>query len=166
VNQSLALSNGDQKASGALAGGDAAALAAVCWAAGTLLASAPAPVSRLRVRCGEVSVDLQWPSSPVPVPAAENTAEPAEPERSTMAYVSSPIVGTFYHAPAPGESPFVKVGDLVEAGQQVGIVEAMKLMNAVEADRPGKVMEILVADATGVEFEQRLVALAPLDGGG
>jgi acetyl-CoA carboxylase biotin carboxyl carrier protein len=151
--------NGDQKSSGTPMGGEAAALAAVCWAAGALLARAPAPVARLRVRCGEVSVDMRWPSSP----AATEPEDVADPAESSLAYVRAPMVGTFYHAPAPGEPPFVKVGDLVEPGRQVGIVEAMKLMNAVDADWAGEVVEILVADATAVEFDQRLIAVAPLE---
>jgi acetyl-CoA carboxylase biotin carboxyl carrier protein len=155
----LHTSNGEQKPSGTPSGGEAAALAAVCWAAGALLARAPTPVARLRVRCGEVSVDMRWPSAPAAA-AQEDVAEPVE---SSLAYVRAPMVGTFYHSPAPGEPPFVKEGDLVEPGQQVGIVEAMKLMNAVEADRAGKVVEILVADAIGVEFDQRLIAVAPVE---
>jgi acetyl-CoA carboxylase biotin carboxyl carrier protein len=155
----LHTSNGDQQQPGTPTGGEAAALAAVCWAAGALLARAPTPVARLRVRCGGVSVDMRWPSSP----AAAEQDDLADPAESSLAYVQAPMVGTFYQAPAPGEPPFVKAGDVVEPGQQVGIVEAMKLMNAVEADRAGKVVEILVADATGVEFDQRLIAVAPTD---
>ena len=68
------------------------------------------------------------------------------------------MVGTFYHASEPGADPFVSVGDLVSAGQQVGVVEAMKLFNAIDADQPGRVVEVLVPNATAVEYGQRLIA--------
>ncbi|WP_218026773.1 acetyl-CoA carboxylase biotin carboxyl carrier protein [Nocardia inohanensis] len=71
----------------------------------------------------------------------------------------APMVGVFYHAPEPGADPFVAVGDTVTRGQQVGITEAMKLMVPVEADRAGIVAEILVSDATAVEFGQPLLLL-------
>jgi acetyl-CoA carboxylase biotin carboxyl carrier protein len=149
--------------------GDATVLAAVCWAAGALLERAPAPVSSLRVRCGPVTVDMRWPSPPSP-PAGTGGAPPAPPvaapEEPAVAYVRAPMVGTFYHAPTPDTPPFVKVGDVVEAGQQVGIVEAMKLMNAVEAERSGRVVDVLVGNAAAVEFDQRLIAVAPLDPAG
>ena len=73
--------------------------------------------------------------------------------------VVSPIVGTFYRAAEPGASPFVDVGDVIEAGQVIGIVEAMKLMNQITAERNGRVVEVLVGDGEPVEFEQPLIAL-------
>jgi acetyl-CoA carboxylase biotin carboxyl carrier protein len=164
--------NGDRKPPRDPAGGDTTTLAAVCWAAGTLLAQAPGPVTRLRVRSGEVSVDMRWTApagvaAPPPAPAPAASAAPADgeaghPEGAELAYVRAPMVGTFYHAPSPDAPPFVKVGDVVEAGQQIGIVEAMKLMNAVEAEQPGRVIEIVVGNAAAVEFDQPLVAVAPL----
>lgn len=144
--------------------GEHALLSAVCSAAESLLARAPAPPSRLRVRCGEVSVDLAWSAgqqgqsrSAGPDAVADSERQPVE--APPVSYIRAPMVGTFYHAPAPGAPPFVKVGDLVEPGQQVGILEAMKLMNPVEAEAGGQVREVLVADATGVEFDQRLIAV-------
>ena len=71
------------------------------------------------------------------------------------------MVGTFYRAPEPGAAPFVTVGDLVRPGQVVGIVEAMKLMNEVTAERAGRVTEVLVDDGRPVEYDQPLVALDP-----
>lgn len=75
--------------------------------------------------------------------------------------VCAPCVGTFYHAPQPGAAPFVEPGDLVAAGDQVGLVEAMKLMTPVEAETPGRVVRVLVADGTPVEFGQPLVGMEP-----
>src|SRR5689334_5273862 len=75
--------------------------------------------------------------------------------------VSSPFVGTFYRAPSPDSPPFVDVGTKVKKGQTLCIVEAMKLMNEIEAEAPGKVAEILVANATPVEFGQPLFRIEP-----
>lgn len=71
-------------------------------------------------------------------------------------YITSPIVGMFYTSSGPDEAPFVKVGDTVKAGQVVGIVEAMKLMNEIESDVDGVIEEILVENAQGVEYGQPL----------
>jgi acetyl-CoA carboxylase biotin carboxyl carrier protein len=75
--------------------------------------------------------------------------------------VLAPLVGAFYRASQPGVKPFVEVGDVVEIGQTVCIVEAMKLMNEVAAGEPGKVAEILVENGESVEFEQVLMYLEP-----
>jgi acetyl-CoA carboxylase biotin carboxyl carrier protein len=75
--------------------------------------------------------------------------------------VLAPLVGTFYRAAQPGSKPFAEVGDVVEVGQTVCIVEAMKLMNEVSAGEGGKVAEILVEDGDPVEFEQVLMYLEP-----
>lgn len=75
--------------------------------------------------------------------------------------VLAPLVGTFYGASSPGADPFVKVGDVVEPGQTVCIVEAMKLMNEVQASEGGKVAEILPEDGQWVEFDQVLMYLEP-----
>jgi acetyl-CoA carboxylase biotin carboxyl carrier protein len=73
--------------------------------------------------------------------------------------IKSPLVGTFYRASQPGAPPFVNEGDTVDAGQTVGIVEAMKLMNQVQADVGGKVAKILAEDGQWVEFEQTLMLI-------
>ena len=78
--------------------------------------------------------------------------------------VLAPLVGTFYRASQPGSKPFVEVGDVVELGQTVCIVEAMKLMNEVSAGEGGKVAEILVENGEPVEFEQVLMYLEPAGG--
>jgi acetyl-CoA carboxylase biotin carboxyl carrier protein len=106
------------------------------------------------------------PSAPVitPVPAVQTapTAPPApSPLEKKWVEITSPMVGTFYCAPAPGEPPFVRVGDRVQAGQTVCIIEAMKLMNEIEAELAGEVMEILVDNAQPVEFGQPLMRINP-----
>jgi len=78
--------------------------------------------------------------------------------------VIAPLVGTFYRSPSPGAKAFVEEGDVVDAGQTVAIVEAMKLMNQVTAEQGGKVAEIVAKDGDWVEFEQVLMYLDPLAG--
>jgi acetyl-CoA carboxylase biotin carboxyl carrier protein len=73
--------------------------------------------------------------------------------------VKSPIVGTFYEAPAPGAPPFLKVGDIVEAGQVLCIIEAMKLMNEIESDVAGEIIQKLVVNNQAVEYGQPLFAI-------
>ena len=73
--------------------------------------------------------------------------------------ISSPMVGTFYSAPSPSAKPFVSVGQHVNKGDTVGIIEAMKIMNQIEADLSGTVVEILVKDGEAVEFGQALIAI-------
>jgi acetyl-CoA carboxylase biotin carboxyl carrier protein len=77
--------------------------------------------------------------------------------------VLAPLVGTFYRASKPGEKPFVDVGDTVDAGQTVCIVEAMKMMNEVVAGEAGKVAEIAAENGEWVEFEQVLMYLEPVE---
>jgi acetyl-CoA carboxylase biotin carboxyl carrier protein len=75
--------------------------------------------------------------------------------------VRSPIVGTFYESPTPGSPPFVKVGDLVEVGQLLCIVEAMKLMNEIESDVAGELVKKLIANGQPIEYGQELFAIRP-----
>lgn len=75
--------------------------------------------------------------------------------------VFSPMVGTFYRAPAPGEQPFVEVGDRIRVGQTVCIIEAMKLMNEIEAEVSGQVLEILAQNGEPVEYGQPLMRIKP-----
>ncbi len=100
-------------------------------------------------------------SSPAPAPAslpqAEASAEAAEEKlASNLKQITSPMVGTFYRAPAPGSDPFIDVGQAVDVGQTVCIVEAMKLMNEIESDCDGEVLEVLVANGQPVEFGEAL----------
>jgi acetyl-CoA carboxylase biotin carboxyl carrier protein len=96
------------------------------------------------------------PHAVVAAPAGAAAAPAAPADDPSVAYVTSPFVGTFYRAPAPGAEPFVSVGTTVKVGQTLCIVEAMKLMNEIEADAAGTVLEILVENGTSVEFGQRL----------
>jgi acetyl-CoA carboxylase biotin carboxyl carrier protein len=98
-----------------------------------------------------------------PAPAAPHTASaPAAPPAAAeedLHMVKSPIVGTFYESPAPGAAPFVKPGDMVQAGQVLCIIEAMKLMNEIEADASGEVVKIIAANGQPVEYGQPLFAI-------
>jgi oxaloacetate decarboxylase alpha subunit len=98
---------------------------------------------------------------PAAAPAKAATAPAKEPAADHKPIVS-PMVGTFYRAPAPDADPFVDRGDVVEAGQTVCIIEAMKLMNEIQAECRGRVVEILVENAQPVEFGQKLFLLEPL----
>ena len=92
-------------------------------------------------------------------PAAEPVAE-AAPEEA-LHLVKSPIVGTFYESPSPGSPAFVKIGDHVEAGQVLCIVEAMKLMNEIESDASGEIVKRLVQNGQPVEYGQPLFSVRP-----
>lgn len=86
--------------------------------------------------------------------AATPPASPAAP--SNLHLIRSPIVGTFYHAPAPDAAPFVQVGSAIQPGTVLCIIEAMKLMNEIEADVAGKVVRVLVQNGQPVEYDQAL----------
>ncbi len=94
-------------------------------------------------------------NAPAEAPAAPETGDDMPPGN----VVKSPLVGTFYAAPAEDAEPFVKVGDSVKEGQVLAIVEAMKLMNEIESDFTGTVKEILVENGQGVEFGQPLFVI-------
>jgi acetyl-CoA carboxylase biotin carboxyl carrier protein len=107
------------------------------------------------------------PSAPVSVPAAAHgrvdlaaSASAPEPEEA-LHIVKSPIVGTFYESPSPGSPPFVKIGDTLEVGQVLCIVEAMKLMNEIECDVAGELVKRLVANGQPIEYGQELFAVRP-----
>ena len=110
-----------------------------------------------------------FPASALTVPALA-AAPPAQPPAAPSApkaadeglhQVKSPIVGTFYESPSPGSPPFVKAGDTVEAGQVLCIIEAMKLMNEIEADVGGEVVKRLVNNGQPVEYGQPLFSIRP-----
>jgi acetyl-CoA carboxylase biotin carboxyl carrier protein len=126
------------------------------------------PLRRLRLRLADAAVDLEWDdageaggTATRPV-AARTEDEEAATEPTDQVLVRSPMVGTFYHSPTPGEPPFVSVGVVVERDTVIGIVEAMKLMNRITADQSGVVRDVLVADGRAVEFEQPLLVLDPV----
>lgn len=107
-------------------------------------------------------VTYSQPVAPAPAPAPTASAAPSAPAATAEApatkgdTLKSPIVGTFYEASSPESDPFVKVGDVVAKGQTLCIIEAMKIMNEIEAEFGGTIREILVTDGTPVEFDQPL----------
>jgi acetyl-CoA carboxylase biotin carboxyl carrier protein len=104
------------------------------------------------------------PVPSLPPPAAPHvTAGPARPdaEADGPPVVTSPIVGTFYRAPSPDSDPFVKTGAIVEKGQTLCIIEAMKLMNEIEADVSGTVVEVFPQNGQPVEYGERLFSIRP-----
>jgi acetyl-CoA carboxylase biotin carboxyl carrier protein len=159
-----------------------AALDAMCRNALQLLDAAPDTPARIRIEAGDMCVEMEWPSRTVATATAITTeaampmtvavgpqgsgepsvalvaAELGHPRSETEFAILASTVGTFYHSPQPGAAPFVRAGDDVKAGQPVGILEVMKLMIPVEADRPGRVTEILVPDGSPVEYGQPLIA--------
>jgi len=95
------------------------------------------------------------------MPAATAAGASAAAKSEKYVAITSPMVGTYYRAPAPDADPYVEVGSMVEIGQTVCIVEAMKLMNEIESEVRGRVMEILVDNAQPVEFGQKLFLIDP-----
>lgn len=102
-----------------------------------------------------VYVSSELPTEKI-IPAAAAPVKPAAEEDTACSYINSPMVGTFYAAQAEGAEPFVSVGDSISKGEVVGIIEAMKLMNEIEADCEGVIEEILVQNEQMVEFGQPL----------
>lgn len=98
----------------------------------------------------------------MPVKADKSVETVQEPEADNLVPIESPVVGTFYVAPAPDADPFVEIGTVVEPGQTVCIVEAMKIMNEIEAETRGRVVRILAQNAQPVEYGQKLFLLEPL----
>ncbi|MDE0854450.1 MAG: acetyl-CoA carboxylase biotin carboxyl carrier protein, partial [Nevskia sp.] len=88
-------------------------------------------------------------------------AAPAPKAADNRHIIKSPMVGTFYRSPSPGAKPFVEVGQTVKAGQTLCIIEAMKMLNQIEADRAGVVVEVLADNEKPVEFDQPLFAIDP-----
>jgi acetyl-CoA carboxylase biotin carboxyl carrier protein len=123
-------------------------------------------LSRVSVEAAGTKIEIERDPSLAPVapaPAAAGGPDGAAAEVETGHAIRAPLVGTFYASPQPGADPFVQEGDVVDAGQTVAIVEAMKLMNQVPTDVGGKVAKILVQDGEWVEFEQALMIIEPLE---
>jgi len=100
------------------------------------------------------------PPMPVPAPIQASTAAaPAPAEEPGISFVKSPMVGTFYRAPSPESKPFVDVGSKIEDNSLVCIIEAMKIMNEIQAETKGTIVEILVENGQPVEYGQRLFKL-------
>ena len=114
----------------------------------------------------QTPVQVVQTTAPAPVAVAAAAAAPAQPAAAEPAEpkvegtpLTSPMVGTFYRAPSPGAKPFVEVGDTVKKGQTVCIIEAMKLLNEVEAETDGVVKEICVENGQPVEYGQNLLII-------
>jgi len=122
-------------------------------AQGTTIIQQPAPVP--------VQVAPVEASAPkAPVESAPPAAESKE-DGSKYIEIKSPIIGTLYRKPSPDKPPFVKVGDKIEAGDTVCIIEAMKLFNEVESEVSGTIVKVLVEDSSPVEFDQPLFLIDP-----
>ena len=132
-------------------------------------------MAEIEIKEGEESVKIsRFGNAPLMTPAvypqpAPAIVTPSNVKTTTMAtdkdskvsgnLISSPMVGTYYSAPSPSAKPFVTVGQHVNEGDTVGIIEAMKIMNQIEADLSGTVVEILVKDGEAVEFGQALIVI-------
>ncbi|MDX3427860.1 acetyl-CoA carboxylase biotin carboxyl carrier protein [Streptomyces sp. NPDC017201] len=142
----------------------------------------PGTLRRITLKAGGISVDVEWETAPATAPAptpaaalatapagaqpapAPPAAAPADPDRPAgLVQVTAPLVGTFYQASSPGGEPFVQVGDIVEPGHQLAIIEAMKLLNSITADVRGRVHAVHPQDGEVVEYAQPLFDLVPVD---
>lgn len=144
-------------------------------------------LGRVRVQIGDLSIDVTAPETEIalrttasvlaaevgPVDLPSPTSNGSNGHRAVvdtaevvtapaLQALTAPLMGVFFRAPAPDRPPFVAVADRVEAGQQIAVIEAMKLMNPVLADRAGVVREVHVADGEVVEFEQPLISIEPV----
>jgi acetyl-CoA carboxylase biotin carboxyl carrier protein len=126
-------------------------------------------IARLELQHGDLKLSLRshaeagFVGASVPAPAlrALQQAPASAPEDDGLHTISAPMIGTYYDTPAPGEPPFVAVGDHVEEGQTIGIIEAMKIMNEIAADRAGTVTALLATSGATVEYGSPLVRLEP-----
>lgn len=126
-------------------------------------------IAKLKISHGDFKVELEKNISssliqePVVYQAVETTAIPQissnEIASNDSANISSPMVGTFYQAPSPGARPFIQVGDTVKKGQTIAIIEAMKIMNEIEAEFDCKILKLLVSDGQPVEYDMPLFAV-------
>ena len=129
---------------------------------GETVVAVPAPVPQFAVRHTQPAPPPAMEVVAAPTVASESeAASDASAVASNLQVVRSPIVGTYYEAPSPGAPPFVKVGDVVGVGQVLCIVEAMKLMNEIEADVAGEIVKKLVANAQPIEYGQELFHIRP-----
>jgi acetyl-CoA carboxylase biotin carboxyl carrier protein len=127
------------------------------------VAAPAAPVTHFAVHTSPAAAPeiVAAPAAPVAASAAGEGAVAAPAAEQGLHTVHSPIVGTFYECPSPGSPPFVKPGDTVEIGQVLCIVEAMKLMNEIEADVAGEIVKKLVANGQPIEYGQELFVIRP-----
>ena len=122
----------------------------------------PAPVNYMQLQ--ENPAGSQNPAVAAPAPAAapvqEAKAPAASPSSKTIT-IKSPIVGTYYESPAPDQDPYLQIGSTIKKGKTLCIIEAMKIMNEIESEYDGKVVNILVKNAQPVEFDQPLFEIEP-----
>lgn len=109
---------------------------------------------------------MEYPPATIIAPAVTEAPPPrpdqaVEPAKSNEVRVTSPIVGTFYRSSSPDKPPYVETGDLVKKGQVLCIIEAMKLMNEIESEQSGKIIQILVENGQPVEYGQALFVIEP-----
>jgi acetyl-CoA carboxylase biotin carboxyl carrier protein len=142
-----------------------AAIEELRHAALRLLAGLARPPRSLTLRTDRTEIQLEWPEQPGPRPGPSE-ADTARPVAAgdEQTYLTADMVGAFYPCPEPGAPPFVAAGDVVAKGQQVGIIEAMKMMIPYEATHAGRVVEVLVAEGAAVAYGDRLFAIDPTDG--
>jgi acetyl-CoA carboxylase biotin carboxyl carrier protein len=128
----------------------------------TIVHAAPVSPSVSPVPVQAVEYSAPQPARPsAPAPAPAQASAPGKPAEKPGHVITSPFVGTFYRTPAPDQPAFVEVGSVVKKGQVLCIVEAMKLMNEIEADHAGRVAEIMVENGQPVEFGQALFRIEP-----
>ena len=135
-------------------------------------------ITKLKIKEGDFSIELQkglegnvtYTTAPAPVLQAQSVAPAAAPVANvggeasinaapTGLSIKSPMVGTFYKSPAPGAASFAKIGDVIRKGQPIGIIEAMKIMNEIEAEFDCKILDILVEDGQPVEYDMPIFAV-------
>lgn len=124
----------------------------------------------MRIKLKKTSGDAQGYNGPILVERERVSeaalrpalAEPAEKMSVKTVEIKAPMVGTFYRAPAPEVPPYVEVGQIIEPGQVICIIEAMKLMNEIKSEIKGKILEILIDNAEPVEFGQPMFLIEPL----
>ncbi|MDR0762651.1 MAG: acetyl-CoA carboxylase biotin carboxyl carrier protein [Campylobacteraceae bacterium] len=135
-------------------------------------------MTKLKITEGDFCIDMRKETSLQPftgesiqsvtvVPQAaaiqsKSKEESAEPPKSSLPTFKSPMVGTFYKAPSPGAESFVKIGSVVKKGQPIAIVEAMKIMNEIDAEFDCRIVDILVEDGQPVEFDMPLFSVEKL----
>jgi acetyl-CoA carboxylase biotin carboxyl carrier protein len=126
--------------------------------------------SGLRIQAGDIAVEIAWPADQAAAPgehrdvaAGAESPDLQAPQAEPGDYLTSPAVGVFYHASEPGAEPFVSVGSAVRSGQQIGIIEAMKLMMSIEADKDCVITDVLIPNGTPVEYDQPLFAVRVTD---
>ena len=127
-------------------------------AAPVVYQAAPAQITTAPAQVMAAPVATAAPSTETAAPATTNTAAANEAKYIT---IKSPMIGTFYRSSGPDKAPFVNVGDEINPGKPVCIIEAMKLFNEIESEIKGKIVKVLVNDATPVEYDQPLFLVDP-----